>query len=307
MPRFIIGGALRDKADPLAVEQVPRLTHVLAFAARFQPILATASAMSGRFPRGGVHLQVGGVAVFPESGNRVSVLYRRRYSWGNDHRVRDATAARRPWDGECGWVAIRRGSTTVAAAGGGAADRCAVPGVGVVGISARSHLSIRRTGWGGKVSTAELFGDFTVSVMHNAVHLASGITAIAMSGTAVRARWYLLSVGLVYLALWVYGLLITSQVATNILPVDLADTWLLLCLGIVMTARGNTALAVAVSRWRRESGLGSRASLTARRLWLWSTNPMRVSSSFATHRNSGYVARSVFAAGGRVGQAPMHD
>ena len=89
--------------------------------------------------------------------------------------------------------------------------------------------------WGGQGSTAELFGVFTVSVVHNAVHLASGIAAIAMSGTAIRARWYLLGVGLLYLALWVYGLLITSQVATNVLPVDLADTWLHLCLGIVMT------------------------------------------------------------------------
>ena len=98
------------------------------------------------------------------------------------------------------------------------------------GITCRGELH-----WAGQGSTAELFGVFTVSVVHNAVHLASGIAAIAMAGTAIRARCYLLGVGLLYLALWVSGLLVTSRVATNFLPVDLADTWLHLCLGIVMT------------------------------------------------------------------------
>lgn len=89
--------------------------------------------------------------------------------------------------------------------------------------------------WGGQSSTAELFGVFTVSVLHNAVHVASGIVAIVMSRTAVRARWYLVGAGGLYLALWLYGLLVAPRDGMNLLPVDLADTWLHLGLGIVMT------------------------------------------------------------------------
>lgn len=115
--------------------------------------------------------------------------------------------------------------------------------------------------WAGEGSTAELFGVFTVSVGHNAVHLASGIAAIAMSGTAVRARCCLLGVGLLYLALWVSGLLVNSRVATNFLPVDLADTWLHLCLGIVMTG------LAAVLPWPSQylGGAADRVSAVERR------------------------------------------
>lgn len=93
--------------------------------------------------------------------------------------------------------------------------------------------------WCGDGSAAALFGVFTVSVLHNGLHLATGVAALAMCTSPVRARVCLVGMGGLYLALWIYGLLVTSLVAaTNLLPVNLADTWLHLSLGIAMTGLG---------------------------------------------------------------------
>ncbi|GGW50180.1 membrane protein [Streptomyces xantholiticus] len=87
-------------------------------------------------------------------------------------------------------------------------------------------------------SQAELLGLFQVSILHNLVHLLFGIAGIAMAGAASTARTYLVGGGVVYLALWLYGLFIDHDSAANFVPLNNADNWLHFVLGIGMIALG---------------------------------------------------------------------
>ncbi|MBO3751707.1 DUF4383 domain-containing protein [Streptosporangiaceae bacterium NEAU-GS5] len=90
----------------------------------------------------------------------------------------------------------------------------------------------------GHHSEALLFGIFQVSVLHNIVHLLFGVAGIAMSRTWANARAYLIGGGVIYLVLWVYGLLIGHDSAANFVPVNNADNWLHLLLGLGMIVLG---------------------------------------------------------------------
>ncbi|MGW6492715.1 DUF4383 domain-containing protein [Streptomyces sp. NPDC055056] len=87
-------------------------------------------------------------------------------------------------------------------------------------------------------SHAKLLEIFQVSVLHNLVHLAFGVAGIALSRSASRARTYLLVGGAVYLVLWLYGMFIEGDSAANFVPVNSADNWLHLVLGLGMIATG---------------------------------------------------------------------
>ncbi|HYX76531.1 MAG TPA: DUF4383 domain-containing protein, partial [Gaiellaceae bacterium] len=58
----------------------------------------------------------------------------------------------------------------------------------------------------GHNSEAKLFHVFQVSWLHNIVHIAFGLVGLALARTAETARIYLIGGGVVYLALWLYGL-----------------------------------------------------------------------------------------------------
>ncbi|NEY33612.1 DUF4383 domain-containing protein [Streptomyces sp. PRKS01-65] len=87
-------------------------------------------------------------------------------------------------------------------------------------------------------SEAKLLGVFQVSILHNLVHLAFGLAGLALARTAGQARLYLLAGGAVYLVLWLYGLIIDHDSAANFVPVNTADNWLHLVLGLGMIALG---------------------------------------------------------------------
>jgi len=87
-------------------------------------------------------------------------------------------------------------------------------------------------------SDAKLLGIFQVSILHNLVHLAFGLAGLALSRTASQARLYLLAGGAIYLVLWLYGLIIDHDSAANFVPVNTADNWLHLLLGLGMIALG---------------------------------------------------------------------
>ncbi|MFI1422590.1 DUF4383 domain-containing protein [Streptomyces sp. NPDC020731] len=87
-------------------------------------------------------------------------------------------------------------------------------------------------------SEARLLGIFQVSILHSLVHLAFGVAGLALSRTASQARLYLLAGGAVYLVLWLYGLLIDHDSAANFVPLNTADNWLHLLLGLGMIALG---------------------------------------------------------------------
>lgn len=90
----------------------------------------------------------------------------------------------------------------------------------------------------GHESEALLLGIFQVSVLHNLVHLLFGVAGLLMARTPARAKTFLVGGGVIYLVLWVYGLVITQDSPANFVPVNSADNWLHLLLGIGMLALG---------------------------------------------------------------------
>ena len=91
----------------------------------------------------------------------------------------------------------------------------------------------------GHESGAELLGVFNVSILHNLVHLAFGIAGLALARTWATARNFLVVGGVVYLVLWVYGLLVQDETTNaNFVPLNEADNWLHLALGAAMLALG---------------------------------------------------------------------
>ncbi|MFJ8802763.1 DUF4383 domain-containing protein [Streptomyces sp. NPDC102487] len=87
-------------------------------------------------------------------------------------------------------------------------------------------------------SHAKLLGIFQVSILHNLVHLAFGVAGVILSRSTSRARTYLLAGGAIYLVLWLYGMFIEGDSAANFVPVNSADNWLHLVLGLGMIAAG---------------------------------------------------------------------
>jgi len=93
----------------------------------------------------------------------------------------------------------------------------------------------------GHESGAQLLGIFDVSILHNAVHLLFGVLGLAMARSGMNAIRYLVGGGVVYLVLWVYGLLVDRHSDANIVPLDNADNWLHLILGVGMIGLGFAA------------------------------------------------------------------
>jgi hypothetical protein len=114
-----------------------------------------------------------------------------------------------------------------------------VPGV----TSSYGSLSLA-----GPTSTAELLGVFQVSVLHNLVHILFGIVGLAMARRVDGARSYLVGGGVVYLVLWIYGLLTSDTSSVNIVPFNTADDWLHLVVAV-----GMIALGVGLSRPRAQA------------------------------------------------------
>jgi hypothetical protein len=90
----------------------------------------------------------------------------------------------------------------------------------------------------GHESRAKLLDVFQVSVLHNVVHLLFGVAGIALSRRADTAFAYLVGGGAIYVVLWIYGLLVDKQRDANFVPLNDADDWLHLVLGVAMIAMG---------------------------------------------------------------------
>jgi hypothetical protein len=59
-----------------------------------------------------------------------------------------------------------------------------------------------------------------------------------MARTASNARLYLIAGGAIYLVLWLYGLVVGQDSSANFVPLNSADDWLHLVLGLGMIALG---------------------------------------------------------------------
>ncbi|WP_067199651.1 DUF4383 domain-containing protein [Microbacterium sp. XT11] len=110
--------------------------------------------------------------------------------------------------------------------------------VGIAGFIPGLTHSAEHLHAAGASSDAQLLGVFQVSVLHNIVHLAFGIAGLAFAARARASRLYLMIGGLVYLVVWVYGLIAVGNDQINIIPVNDADNWLHLVLAIAMVLLG---------------------------------------------------------------------
>jgi hypothetical protein len=110
--------------------------------------------------------------------------------------------------------------------------------VGILGFIPGVTTNYDTMQFAGHESDARLLGVFQVSVLHNIVHLLFGAVGLAMARRADTARLFLIGGGAIYLLLWLYGLVIDHGSAANFVPLNGADNWLHLLLGIGMITLG---------------------------------------------------------------------
>jgi hypothetical protein len=106
--------------------------------------------------------------------------------------------------------------------------------VGILGFIPGITTHYGDLSFAGHGSGAKLLGLFQVSILHNIVHLLFGVVGIALAKTADGARSFLVGGGVVYLALWLLGII----GAGDWIPVNTADNWLHFVLGLGMIALG---------------------------------------------------------------------
>ncbi|QFZ19701.1 DUF4383 domain-containing protein [Saccharothrix syringae] len=110
--------------------------------------------------------------------------------------------------------------------------------VGVLGFVPGITTDYDRLAFAGHHSGALLLGVFAVSVLHNVVHLLFGVAGLALSRTAGGAVAFLVGGGAGYLLLWLYGLVVDHDGPANFVPLNTADNWLHLVLGVGMVVLG---------------------------------------------------------------------
>jgi Domain of unknown function (DUF4383) len=92
---------------------------------------------------------------------------------------------------------------------------------------------------------AKLLGIFEVNALHNIVHLAFGVLGLALASRHDTSRMYLAVGGVVYLVVWVYGVVVDFASSANFIALNTPDNWLHFLLGAGM-------LGLAALCWRDE-------------------------------------------------------
>jgi hypothetical protein len=106
--------------------------------------------------------------------------------------------------------------------------------VGILGFVPGITTHYGDLSFAGHDSGAKLLGIFQVSILHNVVHLLFGIVGLMLAKSADGARTFLVGGGVVYLVLWVLGLV----GGADWIPSNTADNWLHFALGAGMIALG---------------------------------------------------------------------
>jgi hypothetical protein len=110
--------------------------------------------------------------------------------------------------------------------------------VGLAGFVPGLTQNLDAISWAGNESDAKLLGLFEVSILHNLVHLAYGVLGLAAARALNWARNFLIWGGATYLGLGIYGMVIDRNSEANFVPLNVADNWLHLGLGLGMVCLG---------------------------------------------------------------------
>ncbi|MGY1452859.1 DUF4383 domain-containing protein [Streptomyces sp. SS8] len=110
--------------------------------------------------------------------------------------------------------------------------------VGILGFIPGITTDYGDMQFAGHESQAQLLGLFQVSILHNLVHLAFGAVGLAMARSVAGAKAFLIGGGVIYLLLWLYGLIVDKDSGANFVPLNSADDWLHFVLGVGMIALG---------------------------------------------------------------------
>jgi Domain of unknown function (DUF4383) len=110
--------------------------------------------------------------------------------------------------------------------------------VGIAGFIPGITTHYSDLSFAGHGSGAKLFGVFQVSILHDLVHVLFGVAGIVLSRTRETARAFLVAGGAIYVVLFFYGLATPQDSAANFVPLDTADDYLHLALGLGMLGLG---------------------------------------------------------------------
>jgi hypothetical protein len=80
---------------------------------------------------------------------------------------------------------------------------------------------------------AQIFGIIGVNALENIVHLLFGVAGLVAAATWAASRTYFVAGGIIYLAVWLYGILIDLSSSANFIGVNAAANWLHFVLGVV--------------------------------------------------------------------------
>jgi hypothetical protein len=72
-----------------------------------------------------------------------------------------------------------------------------------------------------------------VNALENIVHLLFGVAGLVAAATWAASRTYFVVGGIVYLAVWLYGLVIDLSSSANFIGVNDAANWLHFAIGVV--------------------------------------------------------------------------
>jgi hypothetical protein len=110
--------------------------------------------------------------------------------------------------------------------------------VGILGFIPGITSNYDEMSFASHMSGALLLGIFQVSILHNIVHLLFGVVGVWLATSFRGSRGYLIWGGVIYLLLWIYGLIVGHDSMANFVPVNNADNWLHLGLGVGMILLG---------------------------------------------------------------------
>lgn len=110
--------------------------------------------------------------------------------------------------------------------------------VGVAGFIPGLTTHSDKLSFAGHGSGAKLFDVFQISILHNLIHLLFGVAGIVLSRTRETSRGFLVGGGLVYLVIFLYGLVTSDHSGANFVPLNAADDDLHAALGGSMLVFG---------------------------------------------------------------------